>query len=397
MSYIDPIIYDAFDLGNRVSNSGTNADGDIIVEYHFTAGGGSYLGYPTLDWNDYEMGQVALALDTFEAFINIEFVETETAAGADLTFNAIDTNAFLGVFSGAGQTGYAVGGLGWDEETVDGSGGLEQGGFGFITIIHEVGHALGLDHPHDGSVLPGVSSSGDTGDFDLNQGVYTTMSYIDGWATNPDGNISPFSTINYGWQGTPMAFDIAMLQDFYGANMDYATGDDVYWIPDANGAGTFFSCIWDAGGQDAMAYAGTDDVIIDLRAATLQVEEGGGGWVSSASGIYGGYTIAHGVLIEDAGGGSGNDVLVANEGDNRFLGGAGADTFLFVEPSAGVDRIFDFEDGVDLVDVSGWGVIDLADVTFGGNAHASITYLDQRIVFRDLALTDLSEADFVFA
>ena len=27
---------------------------------------------------------------------------------------------------------------------------LDPGGFGFITIIHELGHAMGLSHPHDG-------------------------------------------------------------------------------------------------------------------------------------------------------------------------------------------------------------------------------------------------------
>ena len=37
---------------------------------------------------------------------------------------------------------------------------------------------------------------------------------------------------------------------------------------------------------------------IDLRAATLQYEYGGGGWVSYAYGIHGGYTIANNVVIE---------------------------------------------------------------------------------------------------
>src|SRR5919108_173198 len=79
----------------------------------------------------------------------------------------------------------------------------------------------GWGHPHDGgdrlhepdtTTFPGVryNRPGDTGDFGLNQGIWTTMSYNDGWTDAP--GVYP----SYGYQGTPMAFDIAALQELYG-------------------------------------------------------------------------------------------------------------------------------------------------------------------------------------
>ena len=46
-------------------------------------------------------------------------------------------------------------GIGWEYEA-PGTGALEQGGFGLITIIHELGHGLGLAHPHDKGGRSGV-------------------------------------------------------------------------------------------------------------------------------------------------------------------------------------------------------------------------------------------------
>lgn len=97
-------------------------------------------------------------------------------------------------------------------------------------------------------------------------------------------------------------------------------------------------------------------MVIDLREATLELEEGGGGWLSYADGIYGGYTIANGVVIENATGGSGDDAIVGNAADNVLTGGAGADTFIFVEGQGGYDVITDYERGVDRFDFSDYGV-----------------------------------------
>ena len=51
-----------------------------------------------------------------------------------------------------------------------------------------------------------------------------------------------------------------------------------------------YACIWDAGGRDKIAAGDAIDVRIDLRMATLEYEFGGGGWLSFADNIFGGYT-----------------------------------------------------------------------------------------------------------
>ena len=50
----------------------------------------------------------------------------------------------------------------------------------------------------------------------------------------------------------------------------------------------------------------------------------------------------------------GDDVLISTRGNDTMTGGAGADTFVF-NPSGGTVTITDFEDGVDLLDISAFG------------------------------------------
>ena len=64
---------------------------------------------------------------------------------------------------------------------------IEKAGFG-----KEFGHGLGMAHPHDNGgsseVMQRVTSEfGSYGLYGLNQGVYTTMSYNDGWQLSPSG------------------------------------------------------------------------------------------------------------------------------------------------------------------------------------------------------------------
>lgn len=64
--------------------------------------------------------------------------------------------------------------------------------------------------------------------------------------------------------------------------------------------------------------------------------------------------IAFGVVIEQASGGSGDDVLVNNIADNILFGNAGRDTFVYFDyagASNGNDVIKDFQDGIDKLEI----------------------------------------------
>ena len=82
--------------------------------------------------------------------------------------------------------------------------------------------------------MPGVfGSTGSYGVFDLNQGVYTVMSYNDAWDFHPDGP-SPFTIagIDNGWSGRSARSTSRSLQQRYGVHADYNEGNNVYALTD---------------------------------------------------------------------------------------------------------------------------------------------------------------------
>lgn len=318
----------ALDSGQHLSSN--------TVYYHFSD---SYFA-----WNSYEEAQFSQAFSQWSRVANVRFVETSNAAAADFMLYNVDNSALgagvLGAFQfpwGGRQEGYFNWeGVGWDY--LNTNGGLQKGGFGFTTILHEIGHGLGLAHPHDrgggSGLFPGVDHAFDTGRFAHNQGLYTLMSYNSG---RVDDFLDPYSTPGYGWTGTPMAFDIYAIQQIYGANYNFRKGHDTYFLPETNDVGTFYEAIWDTGGRDWIRYDGFDDSTIDLRAASLRSGDAyAGGRLSSADGIYGGYTIANGVTIENANGGSGDDRMFGNQVRNIMQGEAGDD---YMVGFAGDDRL----------------------------------------------------------
>jgi hypothetical protein len=313
---------------------------------------------------------------------------------------------------------------------------LQQGGFSFVTLIHEFGHGMGLAHPHDtgggSSIMPGVVTSGVPGDdggagtYLLNQGIFTMMSYNDGWERSPYGQAET-NNEGYGWLGSLMALDIAVIQDKYGVNEDWATGDDTYVLKDVNewgvyidaatgqpaqhdatnattsrdgyyvGQSTFYSSIWDAGGVDQIIYSGTRNTNIDLRPATLGYEIGGGGWVSYATGIYGGFTIANGATIENARTDAGNDSLRGNGVNNRLESGAGNDIVYLQD---GGDDIVVAGDGNDvLIFGAAMTGLDQADGGAGNDQIAlqgnyTLTLGAQVVSFESLAILPGSDTRF---
>ncbi len=340
-------------------NGGRWVDGDggtVTITYSISAGNDGFLGGVGEPWLAFEQAALRAALAKWETVANVDFVET--AGIADIAYWNISA-ALMGSFSGSSSNlGYhelpgftaeePLYGVfnyqasGWTET------GLKPGGYGFVTLLHEIGHGLGLAHPHDGGTaaggnnFPGVTAAfGDFGDFNLNQGIFTTMSYNSGWESQ-----RPSPSQDYGYELTPMALDVAAIQRIYGANTSYRTGNDFYNMPVANQSGTGWACIWDAGGSDAIVAGATNaSCTIDLRAAPL-TGPNAGGYVSSVVGIYGGFTIAAGAIVETAYGNNGADRLIGNQFANTLYGGANNDVlsafqgndFLFGE--AGNDVLY---------------------------------------------------------
>ncbi len=281
-----------------------------------------------------------LAMKQVEHVTQLNFRTTNDPKLAEFRLITFDDDDYLGFMVPPGEPYAGIGGMNksfLDWIDADSRNSLfERGGFGFAIMLEEIGHGLGLAHPHDdggsSKVLAGVTEPlGSYGVGDLNQGIFTVMGYNEGWPGGPYGRkyLDPEQNLIYindfGYEATMSGLDVAVLQSKYGTNPDTATGDNTYRLPDSNGRGTFFRCIWDAGGKDKIVYDGDRDATIDLRPATLKGEAGGGGFVSWAKYIRGGFTIASGVTIENATGGAGDDVLIGNAAVNRLLGGKGRD------------------------------------------------------------------------
>ncbi|TNC72355.1 M10 family metallopeptidase [Rubellimicrobium roseum] len=296
-----------------------------------------------------ERTALAKAMAAIEEVCQLDFRPVTRAADADLVW------ASVGSADAAGNLGWAY--MPGDLSAVPGgavqalvainrdaydpapgaAGALVRGSYDWCTLSHELAHAVGLKHPHDTeggpATFPGVTAAfGDYGDHGLNQGLWTMMSYNDGW---PEGALGLPPGRGWGYEAGPMALDIAALQQMYGADRTTRTGNDSYALPSANAPGAAWTCLWDAGGTDRIV-GGNGGNVIDLRAATLAAGPGAAGFVSQAQGIHGGFTIAGGTVIENARGGTGIDVIRGNAAANTLDGAGGADGLI---GSGGHDRL----------------------------------------------------------
>ncbi|MCP5073381.1 MAG: hypothetical protein GY947_08825, partial [Rhodobacteraceae bacterium] len=309
---------------------GADWDNSQTINVFFALGGTTVDDEGTTIASDgFTFAEINLILGIFSGvteFANINFQQTTNQGAADIELATDDLGAsLLGYMYPQGSSSSSDGlGVFNSNSTFWNPASMAVGGFMYSVIIHELGHGLGLAHPHDNGggsdILPGVTSSSDTGDNgEMNQSIYTIMSYNDSWNGHPLGLPATYAE---GYMSSFAALDMAVLQSYYGANMSHNTGANTYSM----GSNAYYMTIWDAGGKDKIVVTDGTDSVIDLRAATLEYAIGGGGYISYTSGTMGGFTIANGVVIENAVGDTGRDTLIGNEVRNVLKGKGDRDT-----------------------------------------------------------------------
>ncbi len=291
---------------------------------------------------DANVGPAVQSGFSVEGFTNLDITLT-TAAGAEIR-SGQSASANPTAYAYLPSEGFDAGGDIWFGDNIDFRNPV-MGDYSFTTHLHEVGHALGLAHSHEGnSITPGP----------YDHVAYTVMSY----RSFEGAPLTGYTNGVFGFPQTYMQLDIAALQELYGADYSANSGDTVYsWTPGNSdtlidgivalnpGGDAIFATLWDGGGVDTYDLSAySTDLRLDLTEGGYSVFDPAQLALLDFSGrtaegsiynalMFGGNQAS---LIENAIGGSGDDLFLANQADNTLTGGAGTNTVSYEIDTAGV-------------------------------------------------------------
>lgn len=323
---------------------GPSATGaSAVVTYSFMTAAPSYaedderFGFSAM--NTAQRSATVQALDAWAEVAGLTFVEVSDAGSGG--FIRFGTNDQRGISSG-----YA-----YYPGTSDTNGDVYiandqavnqspvAGDYGYLTLLHEIGHAIGLKHPGNYSA-GGGGTEGPYLPTAQDSEQYTVMSY------NDHPGVSTYS------QG-PGIYDIAAIQYLYGANTTANADDNTYAFNDTQNP--IIRTIWDTGGSDTIDFSGqTTGAVISLLAGSFSSVGPSGNGGRAIDNV----AIAFGVTIENVNAGMGDDVVTGNAannvlrgglGDDQLDGGTGTDAALF----SGARAAYSWTGSSDFLNISG--------------------------------------------
>ena len=393
---------------------------------------GAYYGHGYYD-QTYPDGQVPFnaaqqaaaryAFGEISAFTNLQFSEvTETSHNHANIRLSQTTSTNEGSAEGNFPSDLASAGDVWLGETGQPFyDDPEIGNWGQTTILHEIGHAVGLKHGHedytnsDMSTYLGVTGPryGSAALPNSHDGqAWSVMTYRSDPGNSPD----VFEGDQFNQAQTYMQDDIAALQYMYGANFTTNGGNSVYTFSATTGemfvngisqgvptSAVVLRTVWDGNGNDTYDFSNfTGNETIDLNAggwstfnsAQLANNRAYGGEINFAPGNLANALLYQGdlrSLIENATGGSGNDIITGNQVANHLIGNGGDD---YLNGGLGNDTMAGGT-GNDtyVVDSAGDTVVELAGEGTSDTVMASVTYSLNATFIENLVLTGSANID----
>jgi Ca2+-binding RTX toxin-like protein len=302
--------------GNPIPGTFNLATNGGVIQYNITG-----TAFDSDGLSASRQALVIAAFDLYERALGIDFQQTTATTGYDFRFQDNGSTANTIWSSTGGNINFASIGI---PATWNGTTGGAIGENVFYTIVHEIGHGLGLGHPgpyNFGAAAP---------IFDNDSYSVSVMSYVS-TGQLPIG---------------PMAADLLALVDLYGPqgiSLSGAYTGNTTWGFNTNAGGVYANlatlltagnsaCIADGSGVDTFDFSGTSLAqTIDLTVVAANAVPS---TASSVCGQPGNLTLAVGTVIENAKGGSGVDTIIGNASANTLTGNNGADV---LEGEGGAD------------------------------------------------------------